>query len=123
MPAILYVLLRYFGSEAANLVECWSLYGYSNLVWLPVALISWSSVTILNWVFVGIGFGVSLAFLLRNLYPVLNATDRQTSKILLGVVVVMHAGLALAIKVLCFAHSSPLSSGKSGEKGDPLGGR
>ena len=75
-----------------------------------MALISWSTVNILNWVFVAVGFGVSIAFLLRNLYPVLSATERQVSKILLVAVVVLHAGLALAIKLLCFAHTSPLSS-------------
>jgi protein YIPF1/2 len=54
-------------------------------------------------VFVGIGFGVSVAFLLRNLYPVLSATDKQTSKILLVLVVCLHAFLAIFIKVLFFA--------------------
>jgi hypothetical protein len=108
IPIALFLALKYFGSESANLLECWALYGYSNLVWIPVACISWSSLTILNWVFVGVGFGVSVAFLLRNLYPVLSATDKQTSKILLILVVVLHAGLAIAIKILIFAHGSPV---------------
>ena len=106
----LFLALRYFGSDSANLLECWALYGYSNLIWIPVALISWSPLTILNWVFVAIGFGVSVVFLLRNLYPVLSATDRQVSKFLLIVVVVLHAGLALAIKILFFAHGSPVAN-------------
>jgi len=72
-----------------------------------VALISWSPITILNWVFVGVGFGVSVFFLLRNLFPVLSATDRQTSKVLLFVVLGLHFGLSIAIKVLFFAHGSP----------------
>lgn len=46
-------------------------------------------------------------FLLRNLYPVLSATDAKTSKILLILVVVLHAGLAIAIKVLFFAYVFP----------------
>ncbi|KAI0799114.1 Yip1-domain-containing protein [Xylaria sp. FL0064] len=107
IPVVLYGALRYFGSESANLLECWALYGYSNLIWIPVALISWSPLTILNWVFVGIGWAVSVFFLLRNLYPVLSATDRQTSKILLVLVVALHMGLALAIKILFFAAGSP----------------
>ncbi|KAI3338780.1 hypothetical protein F4824DRAFT_458743 [Ustulina deusta] len=110
IPVVLYGALRYFGSESANLLECWALYGYSNLIWIPVALISWSPLTILNWVFVGIGWAVSVAFLLRNLYPVLSATDRQTSKILLVLVVALHMGLALAIKILFFAAGSPVSN-------------
>lgn len=36
-------------------------------------------------------------------YPVLSATDKQTSKILLVVVIALHTGLALAIKILFFA--------------------
>ncbi|KAI1272580.1 hypothetical protein F5Y07DRAFT_379551 [Xylaria sp. FL0933] len=107
IPVVLYGALRYFGSESANLLECWALYGYSNLIWIPVALISWSPLTILNWVFVGVGWAVSVFFLLRNLYPVLSATDRQTSKILLVLVVALHMGLALAIKILFFAAGSP----------------
>ena len=68
-----------------------------------MALISWSPISILNYVFVGVGFGLSVAFLLRNLYPVLSATDKQTSKILLILVVALHAFLAIFIKVLFFA--------------------
>ncbi|KAI0198937.1 Yip1-domain-containing protein [Astrocystis sublimbata] len=119
IPIILYGALRYFGSESANLLECWALYGYSNLIWIPVALISWSPLTILNWVFVGVGWAVSVAFLLRNLYPVLSATDRQTSKILLVAVVALHMGLALAIKILFFAAGSPVANtpAKDGDGG------
>ncbi|KAM0438848.1 hypothetical protein ACHAPT_001609 [Fusarium lateritium] len=116
IPMGLFLALRYFGSESANLLECWALYGYSNLIWIPVALISSSPISILNWVFVAVGFGMSVAFLLRNLYPVLSATDRQVSKILLVVVVVLHAGLALAIKILFFAHGSPVASKPDDDK-------
>ncbi|KAI1660785.1 Yip1-domain-containing protein [Daldinia decipiens] len=122
IPVVLFGALRYFGSESANLLECWALYGYSNLIWVPVALISWSPITILNWVFVGVGFGLSVAFLLRNLYPVLSATDRQTSKILLILVVALHAGLAIAIKVLFFAAGSPVAGDKPGDTPPAAGG-
>lgn len=110
IPIALFLALKYFGSESANLLECWALYGYANLIWVPVALIAWSPYTILNWAFVGVGFGLSVAFLLRNLYPVLSATDKQISKILLILVVVLHAGLTIAIKILFFAHGSPVAS-------------
>lgn len=107
IPIALFLALKYFGSESANLLECWALYGYSNIVWIPVALISWSPISILNYVFVAVGLGLSVMFLLRNLYPVLSATDKQTSKVLLILVVCLHAGLAIAIKILFFAHGSP----------------
>ncbi|KAI2625187.1 Yip1-domain-containing protein [Xylaria nigripes] len=128
VPIALYGALRYFGSPSADLLECWALYGYSNLIWIPVALISWSPLTVLNWVFVGIGWAVSVAFLLRNLYPVLSATDHRTSKILLVVVVALHVGLAFAIKILFFAAGSPVANTPSGgddnkDGGDKDGGK
>ncbi|CAG8973835.1 hypothetical protein HYALB_00005580 [Hymenoscyphus albidus] len=106
IPMVLFLALKYFGSESANIFECWALYGYANIIWIPVALISWSPINILNWVFVGVGFGLSVAFLLRNLYPVLSATDKQTSKVLLILVVCLHAALSIAIKWLFFASGS-----------------
>jgi hypothetical protein len=126
LPIGLWATLKWYGSESANLLECWALYGYANIIWIPVALISWSPLTILNYVFVGVGFGVSALFLFRNLYPVLSATDVRTSKMLLVVVVVLHAALSIAIAILFFAHGSPASDkddskGKGKHKGDGNG--
>jgi hypothetical protein len=104
IPIALWAALRWFGSSSADLIECWALYGYANLVWIAVALVSWSPLTALNWALVGVGFGWTVFFLLRNLYPVLSATDAKTSKILLVLVVVLHAGLTIAIKILFFAY-------------------
>lgn len=124
IPIGLWGTLKWFGSESANLLECMALYGYANLIWIPVALISWSPISILNYVFVAVGFAVSALFLFRNLYPVLSATDIRTSKILLIVVVALHAGLAIAIKILFFAHGGkqPEEShdGDDDDKGDRM---
>lgn len=102
VPMALWAVLRWFGSEGANLLECWALYGYANLIWIPVALISWSPVPVLNWVFVAVGFGVSALFLVRNLWPLVSATDQKISRVLLVVVIVLHAALAFTIKLLFF---------------------
>ncbi|KAF2233620.1 YIPF1 protein [Viridothelium virens] len=120
IPIALWGALKWFGSESANLLECWALYGYANVIWIPVAIISWSPIQLLNYIFVGVGFAVSAVFLLRNLYPVLSSTDKQTSKILLVVVVALHAGLAIAITFLFFAHSSPLEDNPN--QADPVPG-
>lgn len=80
-----------------------------------MALISWSQITALNYVFVAVGFVVSVAFLLRNLYPVLSATDKQISKVLLILVVLLHAGLAIAVKVTFFSHGSPAAKAPAGD--------
>jgi hypothetical protein len=89
IPLGLWGVLKWFGSESANLMECWALYGYANLIWIPVALVSWSpltgefglerlgyeglprdtntGITALNYAFVGVGLAMSAAFLFRNL--------------------------------------------------------
>ncbi|KAK4541678.1 hypothetical protein LTR36_007822 [Oleoguttula mirabilis] len=123
VPLGLWGVLKWFaGSEAAGLVECWALYGYGNLIWIPVALVSWSPLTALNYAFVGVGFALSAVFLFRNLYPVVSATDAKTSRVLLVVVIALHAGLAIAIKILFFAHGSPAAKGsKGGDLPDIIG--
>ncbi|KAK6441784.1 hypothetical protein LTR95_001978 [Oleoguttula sp. CCFEE 5521] len=141
VPLGLWGVLKWFGSESANLVECWALYGYGNLIWIPVALVSWSNLSALNYAFVGVGFAFSAVFLFRNLYvsrwlpcmrehhadlhhsfPVVSATDKKTSQILLVIVIALHAGLAIAIKVLFFAHASPLAKGTPASGiPDPMG--
>jgi hypothetical protein len=45
IPLGLWAVLKWFGSESANVLECWALYGYANLIWIPVALVSWSQLT------------------------------------------------------------------------------
>lgn len=51
-----------------------------------------------------------------------SATDAKTSRILLIVIVALHAGLAIAIKVLFFAHGSPVrKGGDAGKVPDPMG--
>ena len=103
VPLGLWACLRWFGAESATLVECCALYGYSNCVWIPVALISWSPITSLNYVFVGIGFAWSATFLVRNIWPVVGVMDAKMSRALMIALLLLHAGLSIAIKVLFFA--------------------
>ena len=65
----------------------------------------------------GLGLAQSSFFLVRNLYPVLSAADMRTSKMLLIIVVALHTGLAIAIKVLFFAHGSPVMNEKPEDHG------
>jgi hypothetical protein len=44
VPTALWAVLKWYGSESANLLECICLYGYANLIWIPVALISCSPI-------------------------------------------------------------------------------
>lgn len=47
---------------------------------------------------------VSVLFLVRNLWPIVSVTDTKISRVLVIVVVVLHAGLAIAIKFTFFAY-------------------
>ncbi|RYN32192.1 hypothetical protein AA0113_g4036 [Alternaria arborescens] len=116
VPVGLWGVLKWYGSESANLLECCCLYGYANLVWIAVSLVAWSPWGIVNFTVVALGLAASAFFLLRNLYPVLSTTEAKTSKILLIVVFVLHAGFAIAIKVLFFAATSPVGPNKGADK-------
>lgn len=45
VPVALWGVLKWYGSESANLLECLALYGYANLIWVPVAIASASPIT------------------------------------------------------------------------------
>ena len=45
VPVGLWAVLKWYGSESANFLECACLYGYANLVWIVVALVSWSPIS------------------------------------------------------------------------------
>ncbi|RMZ89314.1 hypothetical protein DV736_g3442, partial [Chaetothyriales sp. CBS 134916] len=107
VPLALWAALRWFGAQSLELVECWALYGYGNLFWIAVALVSWSPLDGLNYGLVAAGYAISVFFLVKNLYPVISVTDKKTSQILLLIVVLLHAGLAITIKILFFSHKSP----------------
>ena len=105
-------------------MECFALYGYANLFWIVVALVSWSPLDGLNYAVVGVGFGVSGWFLVRNLWPVIRGAEgsvgagrASVSRVLLLVVVAVHAGLAVAIKILFFSHGSPARKNTGGSTG------
>ncbi|KAL8712033.1 MAG: hypothetical protein Q9220_003729 [cf. Caloplaca sp. 1 TL-2023] len=110
------------GGGGIGLVEAWALYGYANVIWVPVALISWSPISVLNYVFVAVGFAISGVFLARNLWPVVGAMEGKVSRIVVLVVVVLHAGLAIAIKFLFFAAGPAAKAvkGDEAEKGDKM---
>ncbi|MCJ1313477.1 hypothetical protein MMC25_007155 [Agyrium rufum] len=128
IPFGLWAVLKWFGGqgnpplggggpstgESVSLMELWALYGYANLIWVPVALISWSPFPALNYVFVGVGFAISALFLVRNLWPAMGATEAKISRVLVIGVIVLHAALAVAIKFFFFKHGSPVPTKSSG---------
>ncbi|KAK9361185.1 hypothetical protein V1504DRAFT_452280 [Lipomyces starkeyi] len=114
VPILLWGSLKWYRSEHARLLECVTLYGYANTIWVPVALVSISPIEIFNfqtianvvrWASAAVGFAISTTFLVRNLYPVLNSTEAKTSRILLIGVILGHMALAFVVKLVFFAYS------------------
>ncbi|ODV92487.1 hypothetical protein CANCADRAFT_1081 [Tortispora caseinolytica NRRL Y-17796] len=111
VPLVLYLGLVYYKSEHANILECLTLYGYSNVVWIPVAIVAtapfqlfgWNkAANIIRWIATAVGYSISLLFLVRNLNPVLKSTDSRTARMLLIVIIALHTGLAIAVKFTFF---------------------
>jgi protein YIPF1/2 len=73
-----------------------------------IQIVSLSAViSAVQWVSVMVGFAWSVLFLVRNLYPVLNRAEVQTSRLLLIGIVAAHAGLAIAVKFVFFRQPPP----------------
>ncbi|KAK9451062.1 uncharacterized protein V1518DRAFT_412439 [Limtongia smithiae] len=114
VPIVLWGILKYYKSEHARLLECVTLYGYANTIWVPVALVSISPIEIFNfptvsnvvrWLCAAVGLVISTIFLVRNLYPVLNSIEAKTSKVMLVAVVIGQLVFAFVVKLVFFAYS------------------
>ncbi|KAI1293349.1 hypothetical protein EDD11_008436 [Mortierella claussenii] len=104
VPALIWGSTKYFGCQP-DLLEMLALYGYGLTIWIPVAVLSILPWNLLRWALVLAGAGTSGVFLVRNMYPVLSRAEAQTSKIILILVVVLHAVLALILKYRFFAYN------------------
>ncbi|KAF9238910.1 hypothetical protein BU15DRAFT_88164 [Melanogaster broomeanus] len=103
---------------AVGITDALGVWGYALFVWIPVSILCVIPEPITRWVLVGIAFGLSGYFLVANVYPILASADAKATRLLIIVVGALHAGLALAFKVLFFSYyvSDDLGSGT-----DPLG--
>ncbi|CCG81500.1 Putative uncharacterized protein [Taphrina deformans PYCC 5710] len=111
-PVLAWGVLRWYQCEP-SLLETVSLYGYSNAAWVPVSFISISPLEFfhyatlsnwIRWIAVAVGFSISVAFLIRNLLPVVNRADAKTSQLMVVGVVLLHIAFSLAIKFLFFSY-------------------
>lgn len=110
VPTVLWLGLRYYSlGMHVGLLELICLYGYANVTWIPVAILSVSPLlgaptisNIIRWVFIVLGFAMSGMFLVRNVHRRLGEIAPTTAKVVPGFILVAHAGLALAVKFLFF---------------------
>ncbi|KAI0771889.1 Yip1-domain-containing protein [Trametes elegans] len=104
VPVLLWLALRYLGVGEWSVVEAVAVWGYGQFVWIPTALLCVITIPILRWVAVGIAFFISGWFLAANVYPVLATADAKPVRLIIILLAVLHAGVALSLKILFFSY-------------------
>jgi len=104
LPVLLWFALRYLGVGDWGVLEAVAVWGYSQTVWIPTAILCVIPVPLVRWILVGIAFLLSGYFLVANVYPILAAADAKPVRLLVILLVVLHAALALSYKVLFFSY-------------------
>jgi len=102
--AVVWAAARSLGAGAPTLVQALCVYGYSLVVFIPVALLCSTTLEVLDWLATLLGLAISLSFVLLNLWPAWAASAMPTSARngLLGVVALAHVVFALALKLYFF---------------------
>jgi len=104
LPVLLWLGLRYLGVGEWSIIEALAVWGYGQFVWIPISLLCVIPVPIVRWVLVGVGFLFSGYFLAMNTYPILASADAKSVRLIIIVLLVLHAALALCFKVLFFSY-------------------
>lgn len=131
-PVLLYFIIRHVvitaQRETVSVVKLCCVFGYSNIIWVPVAILAVSPLAgafpsvadLVRWLVVGFGYAFSVVFLLKNLKPILINTnegsalnaDTEAKKqgyFMLGLIALLHVALAISIKYLFFGSLKELS--------------
>ncbi|KAJ7839027.1 Yip1-domain-containing protein [Mycena olivaceomarginata] len=104
LPVLLWGALRYLGVGEWSVVEAVAVWGYGMFVWIPVSILAVIPEPTVRWTLVGIAFGLSGYFLVRNVYPILASADAKATRLLIILIAALHAGLAISFKVLFFSY-------------------
>ncbi|KAH8106229.1 Yip1-domain-containing protein [Cristinia sonorae] len=131
VPVLLWLGLRYLGVGEWSVIEAIAVWGYGQFVWIPIALLCGVlPFAIARWSLCGIAFLVSGFFLVANVYPILASADAKAVRLLIILLVVLHAGIALCIKVLFFSYyikqigpKDPIEAPIPGTPTNPVTGR
>lgn len=122
-PPILWLVTRYLGLLAeqpnASLISFISLYGYSNIVWIPVAILAVMPLDgilplftqVYRWCVVALGYAFSSVFLARNLKTLFipresaNVAINKTPGVaMMAISLLLHVAISVAVKYLFFAN-------------------
>ncbi|KAJ7035941.1 hypothetical protein C8F04DRAFT_1097158 [Mycena alexandri] len=87
-----------------SVVEAIAIWGYGMFVWIPVSILAVIPFPTVRWSLVGIAFGLSGYFLVRNVYPILASAEAKATRLIIIVIAALHAGLAITFKLLFFSY-------------------
>ncbi|GAA5874504.1 hypothetical protein JCM1840_000799 [Sporobolomyces johnsonii] len=98
LPVLIWAAIKYWaGATERSPVEIISLYGYSSTVWVVIAWLTLIPLAPLRLFLAFAGTLLSLAFLLRNLYPILASAPNVSARLLVVVIAVLHLIMAVAL--------------------------
>ncbi|KAI0080758.1 Yip1-domain-containing protein [Panus rudis PR-1116 ss-1] len=104
IPVLLWLGLRYLGVGEWSVVEAVAVWGYGQFIWIPVSLLCVIPIPLVRWILVGIAFLLSGYFLVANVYPILASADAKAVRLIIVLLVILHAAVALCFKVLFFSY-------------------
>ncbi|KAI8075041.1 hypothetical protein BC940DRAFT_287277 [Gongronella butleri] len=103
-PVVMWASTKYFGCQP-SLLEIVDYYGYSMTVWVPISMLCVIPIDIARWVFVGVAFGLTAYFLVKNLYTIISRADAKTSRMILIGTIASHAVFCLVLKIAFYSYS------------------
>ncbi|KAJ6545428.1 hypothetical protein B0H19DRAFT_1167664 [Mycena capillaripes] len=118
LPVVLWGALRYLGVGEWSVVEAVAVWGYGMFVWIPVSILAVIPESTVRWSLVGVAFGLSGYFLVRNVYPILATAEAKPTRLLIIIIAALHAGLAITFKVLFFSYYITAGEGGGDGAGD-----
>lgn len=112
VPVLLSFLIKYGfkRSMESSVITIMSYYGYSNVIWIPVALLSILSgvlpqgvgTTVFQWICVVVGGGFSGTVIYRQLQPLHELLEEKQYKSLLIILGILHLLFSVAVKMTFF---------------------
>lgn len=128
-PVLLFLIIRQvLAQRVVSLVKLCCIFGYSNVIWIPVAILAVSPLAgafphmadLVRWLVVGFGYIFSALFLFKTLKPILVSDDddepaaadpeaKKQGYFLLGLIALLHVALTISIKYLFFGSLKELS--------------
>lgn len=98
LPIIVWAALKYWaGVDERSPVEIVSVYGYASTIWILVSWLSLIPFGPLQLLLVVGGAALSLAFIIRNLYPIIATSQNTSAKLLIVFIGALHLIMGMAL--------------------------